>query len=127
VSKERTKLEVFALAVQVLAREEERFHVRANLQSSGLVAAVLTYLGRDEAGDLLQQIERQYADFQAEVRWSTREAPTMSVAWRLDPLGHLEGEARVQDDSEGWSATVRIRGDQSYLPRVALGLRLLLR
>jgi hypothetical protein len=86
-----------------------------------------TVLGRDEIEDLVAQVERQYADFGAPVLWQSRASPTVAASWRLDPKGHLEGRAEVRDRAEGWAATSRIRADQSWLPRVALGLRLLLR
>jgi hypothetical protein len=123
----QSRVDVFALTLQVVDREGSRLHVRAMLRGPGLSATVGTVVGRDELRALLEQLERQYADFKVPVRWETRASPSVHLSWRLDPAGHLDGRAEIRDRSEGWAASVRLRGDQSYLPRVALGLRLLVR
>jgi hypothetical protein len=127
VKSEYGRVEIFALTLQLVRREDERLHVRASLQAGGLVVGVGTLLGRDEVHALLDQVERQYGDFKLPVAWETRASPTLRLMWRLDASGHLEGQVEVRDRAEGWAATVRLKGDQSYLPRIALGLRLLLR
>jgi hypothetical protein len=121
------RLDVFALRLEVLAREEDRFQVRATLQAAGLQAAVVTWIGREEVDDLLVQIERQHDELARPVAWETRATPTLRVLWRMDASGHVDGKAEMRDRAEGWSVSVRLKGDQSYLPRIALGLRLLAR
>jgi hypothetical protein len=79
-----------------------------------------------ELGDLLAQIERQYRDFSQRVRWGNAEG-TLSLEWRVDPLGHVDGRLHLASPASGWGADAPIRGDQSYLPQIALGLRLRLR
>jgi hypothetical protein len=127
VSPQRRRADIFHLGLEILDREGERFLVRAHLRAPGVTAGVGTVLAKDEIEDLLAQVERQYADFQSPVKWETRASPTIRLSWRLDQRGHVAGRIELQDRAEGWVAAVRIRGDQSYLPRVALGLRLLLR
>ena len=121
------RVDVFALGLQVLSREEDRYQVRATLQGAGLKAAVATWIGRDEADDLLVQVERQHDDLTRRVAWETRATPTIRLQWRMDGSGHVDGKAEMRDRAEGWSVAVRLKGDQSYLPRIALGLRLLAR
>ena len=69
---------------------------------------------------------RQY-DLTRRVAWETRATPTLRLLWRIDSSGHVDGKTEMRDRAEGWSVSVRLRGDQSYLPRIALGLRLLAR
>lgn len=121
------RAEIFALTVQLIDREADRYLVRAHLRGPGLSAHVGTVITTPEWKDLLGQVERQYADFSTAVRWQNRASPQIRLAWRLDGRGHLEGRVELRDPAEGWIARVEIKGDQSYLPRVALGLRLLLR
>jgi hypothetical protein len=121
------RLDVFALRLEVLALEDDRFPVRATLQGAGLQATVATWIGRDEADDLLVQVERQHDDLTRRVAWETRATPTIRLQWRMDGSGHVDGKAEMRDRAEGWSVSVRLKGDQSYLPRIALGLRLLSR
>jgi hypothetical protein len=121
------RLDIFALRVHVLAREEDRFQVRATLQAAGLQAAVATWIGRDEIDDLLVQVERQHDDLTRRLAWETRATPTLRLLWRMDASGHVDGKVEMRDRAEGWSVSVRLKGDQSYLPRIALGLRLLAR
>jgi hypothetical protein len=123
----RPRAEIFSLALEIVDRVEDRFLVRAHLRAPGVTAGVGTVLSRDEMEALLTQVERQYQDFHAAVKWESRASPSVRVSWRLDHRGHVIGRVELQDRAEGWVAAVRIRGDQSYLPRVALGLRLLVR
>ncbi len=120
-------LDIFALRIHSTARDDDRIQVRATLQAAGLQAAVDTWIGRDEIDDLLVQIERQHEDLKRPLAWATRATPTLRVQWRIDASGHVDGKAEMRDRAEGWSVSVRLRGDQSYLPRIAIGLRLLAR
>lgn len=127
MSPSRPRVEIFGCVLEVLDREGDRFLVRARLKAPGLAGGAGTVVHRQELEDLLDQVERQYADLDGVVSWETGASPTVRVGWRIDKRGHLVGRAELRDRAEGWAATVRIRADQSYLPRVALGLRLLLR
>ena len=127
MSPRRPTVEIFGCSLEILDREGDRFLVRARLRAPGLAAGSGTVVQRAELEDLLAQVERQYADLDGPVSWETEASPTVKVGWRIDGKGHLVGRTELRDRAEGWAATVRIRADQSYLPRVALGLRLLLR
>jgi hypothetical protein len=127
VSAQRARADIFSLGLEILDRERDRYLVRAWLRAPGVTAGVGTVLSKDELEDLLAQVERQYADLQSPVKWEGRASPSIRLSWRLDQRGHVAGRIELQDRAEGWATVVRIRGDQSYLPRVALGLRLLLR
>ena len=50
----------------------------------------------------------------------------VDLRWRLDDKGHLKGRMKL-DDIGTWTFETELEADQSYLPKMALGLRLLLR
>ncbi len=104
------------------------YHARAVLRSRGLRASLTTLVDLDVAGleDLLQQIEAQYGDFKQPVHWRSGDGQ-IDIRWQLDELGHATGRIRLDDPMGEWRLDAPLVGDQSYLPQMALGLRLLLR
>ena len=120
------KVEIFGLGL-LIRPTEEGFHARAEYRHNGLTASVhsLVALREGELQDLLEQIERQYNDFAVPVRWRSA-GGAVELAWDLDALGHARGRLRLED-GHAWTLDVALVGDQSYLPKMALGLRLLVR
>lgn len=126
MSQRPVKVEIFGLGLLIRATDDG-FHARAEYRHNGLTASVrsLVSLGRAHLQDLLDQIERQYSDFAVPVRWGSADG-AIHVDWQLDPLGHARGRLKLVDN-DAWSLDVALDGDQSYLPKMALGLRLLVR
>lgn len=118
--------EIFALKLYFETPPGPSWRVRTVLRSAGLIGSAHVNLTREEVGDLLGQIERQYGDFSRPVRWQNAEG-SLGLDWNLDPLGHVTGRLRLRSLSSHWSLEAPLKGDQSYLPQLALELRLLLR
>ena len=78
----RPKVDVFGCSLEILDREGDRFLVRARLKAPGLAAGSGTVVQRGELEDLLEQVERQYANLAGVVSWATQAAPTVKVGWR---------------------------------------------
>lgn len=123
------RLEVFQVELLGEVVEGQGVRVRAFLRLPGLTAGLTLWPEEAELKDLLGQIEGQYHDFKQPVRWEVaRDGKRLSLAWTLDALGHVqEGEASLEDGAARWQAAGPLTGDQSYLPRIAMGLQLLLR
>jgi hypothetical protein len=100
--------------------------VRAVLRTAGLMASAHLDLSRADLEALLGQLERQYRDFSRGVDWEP-EAGGLHLAWRLDAFGHASGRLRLGSVPSGWTVEAPLKGDQSYLPQAALGLRIQLR
>lgn len=100
--------------------------LRCEVVADRLKAAGPVRMSDADTSSLLQQVEQQYADFTRSVAWSTSEdQDRLEVAWNLNGNGHAEGRYELR--SAGWRIEATLDGDQSYLPKLALGLRLLLR
>lgn len=122
-------LEVFNLALHIELHREHDFRARAVFRGPGMTAALTIWPSRDALRNLLEQIERQYHDFSHVVSWRTGSADkSLELGWSLTSLGHVDaGHAALVDRVSRWEAKGTLRGDQSYLPRIAMGLQLLLR
>jgi hypothetical protein len=121
-------VDLFGLTLQFRGKPEGGYHARGVFRSRGLTATLssLVPFAAPEIEDLLAQIERQYADFDHPVAWRTRDG-RLELGWALDRLGHAAGRITLRDASGDWVLRAPLVGDQSYLPRMALGLRLVLR
>lgn len=127
------KVEVFDLGMLIRRNAEDglapdAFHARAVFRTRGLTASLTTLvdISAAELGELLRQIELQYGDFRAEVAWRSGDGQ-IDVRWKLDELGRAAGRIILEDPMGEWRLDAPLVGDQSYLPQMALGLRLLLR
>ncbi len=127
MSPEPVKVDLLGLGLLIRGTAADGFRARAVYRSGGLELAlqVLVEFAAAELRDLLDQIERQYGDFSRAVRWRAA-AGRIEIAWQLDERGHLRGRLRL-DDRGRWCFETDLEADQSYLPKMALGLRLLLR
>ncbi len=127
------KVDVFDLSLLIRrngadGEPADGFHARAVFRTRGLTASLTTLVDVSvaEAQDFLEQIETQYADFGAPVDWRTGDG-LIDLQWSLDELGHATGRILLEDPTREWRLEAPLVGDQSYLPQMALGLRLLLR
>lgn len=126
MSREPVKVDLFGL--QLLVRPtDEGFHARVVYRAAGLTASLSSLVELDEQAlrTLLDGIGRQYADFGQPVDWHSPDG-SVHVGWTLDALGHARGSVELRDGGR-WSLRATLTGDQSWLPAMALGLRLLLR
>ncbi len=121
-------LEVFGLTLSV-EMLEDGIRMRALYKQTAVRGGFTVWPSQAQLGELLAQIERQYHDFEQPVDWTLDVGDKhLSLAWTLDGLGHVQaGRLRMADAAAGWSLQGRLSGDQSYLPRIAMGLQLLLR
>ncbi|MDA1193971.1 MAG: hypothetical protein O2894_02195 [Planctomycetota bacterium] len=133
MSHEAVRVDIFDLGLLIRRNGSEdgepgAYHARAVFRARGLTASLTTLvdLGAVALTDLLQQIERQYGDFKQGVAWQSGDG-TLDVTWHLDELGHATGRLLLVDPRGEWRLQAPLIGDQSYLPQMALGLRLLLR
>ncbi|MDF1700514.1 MAG: hypothetical protein P1V36_05080 [Planctomycetota bacterium] len=133
MSHEPVKVEIFDLGLLIRRKSEggqlpDAYHARAVFRTRGLTASLTTLvdLTPAEIEDLLQQIETQYGDFRQAVAWRSADG-LLDLGWQLDELGHAAGRIRLEDPMGEWRLDAPLVGDQSYLPQMALGLRLLLR
>ena len=119
---------LFGLTLQFRGKPEGGYHARGVFRSRGLTATLSTLVpfATGEIEDLLGQLERQYVDFEQPVAWRPRDG-RLELTWTLDRLGHAAGRILLRDASGDWVLRAPLVGDQSYLPRMALGLRLVLR
>ena len=115
------------LTTQRVDVASERATVRCDVEHHRLQAASDVALGSREVADLLDQVEQQYTNFGQTVAWvgAERAAGTLHLSWSLNSNGHAQG--RYTLSSPTWRIEGDLDGDQSYLPTLALGLRLLLR
>ena len=122
-------LEIFNLALRVEPLGKDGYRARAVYRGPGVSGGITIWPSEDALQNLLQQIERQYHDFEHEVVWNTETADKrIELSWSMNQLGHVEqGHALLVDRVSRWKLQGALRGDQSYLPRVAMGLQLLLR
>ena len=115
------------LTTERVDRHESFAAVRCEIESHRLQAVARVAMGPHEATALLEQIERQYADFAQPVAWSTAlDSGELEVSWTLNANGHAQGRFALKNRPH-WRVEGELDGDQSYLPKLALGLRLLLR
>jgi len=124
---EPVKVELLGLGLTMRGTVVEGFHARGVYRNGGVTLALhgLVEAAAAEIEDLLRQIEQQYGDFSREVAWRTADG-RIDIGWQLDDRGHLRGRLRL-DDPGRWRFETALEADQSYLPKMALGLRLLLR
>jgi hypothetical protein len=128
VSRRSDRIEILGLGLLVLRRpDSEDFSALATYRGEGIEMRLpeLLYLLRTEVENLLGQIEGQYADFGRKVHWGTVDG-LLHLEWAMDERGRLAGRL-VLDAPGRWRFEGVLAGDQSYLPPMALGLRLLLR
>lgn len=133
MSHEPVKVDIFDLSLLIRRNGEpgqvhDDYHARAVFRTRGLTASLTTLvdLAVPDLEDLLTQIEAQYGDFRKAVTWRSADGQ-LDVRWQLDELGHATGRIRLEDPMGEWRLEAPLVGDQSYLPQMALGLRLLLR
>ena len=133
MSNEPVKVDIFDLSLLIRRNGEggtvpDDYHARAVFRARGLTASLTTLVDiqPSELEDLLHQIEAQYGDFRQQVQWRSADGQ-LDVRWQLDELGHASGRIRLEDPMREWRLDAPLEGDQSYLPQMALGLRLLLR
>ncbi len=122
-------LEIFQLEFTLQDVEGEGLRGRALYRTPGLSAGLTLWPTPEDLQALLDQIEAQYHDFEKPLDWTMHQGQKrMRLNWVVDALGHI-GDGRVELEDTGllWSASGRLHGDQSYLPRIAMGLQLLLR
>ncbi|MDJ0522786.1 MAG: hypothetical protein QNJ90_12025 [Planctomycetota bacterium] len=126
MSPEPVKIDILGLNLVVRGTPSEGFRARGVFRGHGaeLAFAHLVDIETREVEDLLRQIERQYGDFSRKVHWWTEDG-MVDLRWTLDERGHLRGRIRLVDAR--WEFETELQADQSYLPKLALGLRLLLR
>ena len=122
-------LEIFQLEFTLQDVEGEGLRGRALYRTPGLSAGLTLWPEAADLQALLEQIEAQYHDFEQPLDWTMQQGQKrMRLAWVVDALGHIgEGRVELEDVGLAWSASGRLHGDQSYLPRIAMGLQLLLR
>ena len=133
MSHDPVKVRIFGLGLLVRREHDDgsgtpEFHARAVYEADGISASLTTLVALQgkHLEDLLQQIEAQYGDFRKQVVWGSVDT-LLEVRWQLDELGRATGRVRLEDPARGWRLDASLAGDQSYLPQMALGLRLLLR
>ena len=125
MSKSEPDLYVFGLALTFeRPPPHEKPVARAVYMGPGLKATMTLTIEDAEIQDLLEQVERQYADFSQPVRWRQGEGE-LALQWDMSPIGHASGTVHMK--AYDWTLDAPLRGDQTYLPKMALGLRLLLR
>ena len=124
---EPVKVDILGLGLLVRGTPADGYRARGVYRGRNLelVFGALIDITKAELDDLLAQIERQYGDFSRKVHWLTADG-MVDLRWRLDDKGHLTGRMRL-DDIGSWTFETELEADQSYLPKMALGLRLLLR
>jgi hypothetical protein len=122
-------LEIFQLEFTLQDVEGEGLRGRALYRTPGLSAGLTLWPEASDLQALLDQIEAQYHDFEKPLDWSMRQGKKrMRLTWGVDALGHIgDGRVALEDEGLAWSVSGRLHGDQSYLPRIAMGLQLLLR
>ncbi len=122
-------LEIFNLALRVEPLGKDGYRARVVYRGPGVSGGLTIWPSEDGLMNLLQQIERQYHDFNHHVAWRTETADKrLELAWSMNTLGQVErGHVVLVDRVSRWELEGELRGDQSYLPRVAMGLQLLLR
>ena len=127
MSPEPVKVDLLGLGLLVRGTPADGYRARGVYRGRNLELAfsALIDISQPELEDLLKQIERQYSDFSRKVHWHTADG-MVDLRWRLDDKGHLSGRMRL-DDVGAWTFVTELEADQSYLPKMALGLRLLLR
>jgi len=127
MSPEPVKVDLLGLTLLIRGTVQDGYRARGVFRGRSVELAFRTLidLRHAELSDLLRQIESQYSDFSQAVRWSTGDG-MVEIGWRLDDRGHLSGNMKL-DDLGSWRFETRLEADQSYLPPMALGLRLLLR
>ncbi len=127
MSPEPVKVDILGLGLLVRGTPGDGYRARGVFRGKNieLTFSALVDITADEMSDLLGQIERQYGDFSRKVHWYTSDG-MVDLRWRLDDRGHLTGRMKL-DDIGSWTFETEIEADQSYLPKMALGLRLLLR
>mgnify|MGYP001822013369 CR=1 FL=1 len=127
MSPEPVKVDVLGLGLVVRGTPADGYRARGVFRGKRVELAFSTLIdiSHAELDDLLAQIERQYGDFSRKVHWYTSDG-MVDLRWRLDDRGHLTGRMKL-DDLGSWTFETEIEADQSYLPKMALGLRLLLR
>ena len=121
------KVDILGLSLVVRGTQADGYRARGVFRGGGaeLAFKTLIEISADEMQLLLGQIEHQYGDFSKEVHWSTADG-MVDLRWQIDELGHLSGRMRLADNAR-WNFETELEADQSYLPKMALGLRLLLR
>ncbi len=121
-------LEIFGLTLSV-EKLEDGIRMRTMYKQTAVRGGFTIWPTQAQLEELLAQIERQYHDFSEPIDWTLEVAEKrLSLAWTLDALGHVhEGRLRMSDGAAGWALEGRLSGDQSYLPRIAMGLQLILR
>ncbi len=115
------------LTVESVDREGSFVTARCEVEDHHLRAAARVLINAALAESLLQQVERQYTDFGQRVTWSSVEDfGQLDLTWTMNTNGHAQGQFTLQNNPH-WRVEGELDGDQSYLPKVALGLRLMLR
>ena len=114
------------LTVESVDRKLPGAALRCEVDTHRLTAVTRIGLTARQAADLLTQVEHQYNDFGRSVSWaSDNGASEIGISWTLNTNGHAQG--RFELKSPYWRVEGELDGDQSYLPKLALGLRLILR
>ena len=114
------------LIVESVDAEDPVASVRCEIETHRLQAVTRLEVGVRQAEDRLNQVERQYTDFNHAISWVSNSGPSeLDLTWTLNANGHAQGHFALE--SPHWRAEGALDGDQSYLPKLALGLRLLLR
>ena len=94
------EMQVFNLTLYLEQLEDERFRARAIHRAPGMTAGMTFWPERGALEALLDQIERQYQDFDHEVAWRYEgDDRVLALTWRLNPLGHV---------AEGWDVVKEI-------------------
>ena len=126
MSSGRPEINLFGLVLRFDVCRDDLVYVSGAYGRGGVHALVTLYLRSEDLQALLEQIERQYQDFGEPVRWKAGVGESyVAYDWRLDQRGHASG--RFELCGGRWTLAGDVDGDQSYLPQIALGLRLMLR